>query len=150
MQIVEMGEEYSTSVKELILLFKKERGSQVEQEQLEELESLLAMLLRAPEAKAFVAVADGKVVGFVNCHFCPFPLLMGLECYISDLLVHPDYRGRSIGEGLLTTVRQLAESKGIKRLMLNNSKKSEAYSRSFYIKNGFRERDGFANFVKSL
>ncbi|MBN2443577.1 MAG: GNAT family N-acetyltransferase [Spirochaetales bacterium] len=71
----------------------------------------------------------------------------GSELYISDLLIDQNHRGKGIGNILLKKAEELASQHGCVRLMLNNSKDSESFRRSFYKKYGFNERIYFAHFV---
>lgn len=99
--------------------------------------------------RILVAELDGKVAGYVAFHFVPFPMIQGVEAYISDLLVASAMRGFGIGGLLLRAVEAEAREGGCVRLMLNNQKTDLSYARAFYAKRAFRERDDFANFVKS-
>jgi GNAT superfamily N-acetyltransferase len=99
----------------------------------------------------YVAEEDsGALCGYVTVHWIPFPLLHGIECYISDLVVGASSRGKGIGTRLLAVVEAEARRKGCCRLMLNNRHDSVSFKRGFYIKAGFAERTGFSNFVKTL
>ena len=93
---------------------------------------------------------DNNPVGYLNAHLGSFPLLGGSELYISDLLVATARRGQGIGSALLKQAEHFARQKGCVRLMLNNIKREESYSRGFYPAHGFSERDGVANMVKRL
>ena len=97
-----------------------------------------------------MALIEGSVAGYINAHLCRFPLIGGVECYISDLLVAGEYRGLSVGRQLISAAEFAAVKQGAVRLMLNNGTDSDSYRRSFYAKNGFSERAGYANFVKVL
>jgi GNAT superfamily N-acetyltransferase len=98
----------------------------------------------------FVAEVAGDVAGYVAVHWIPFPMIQGWEAYISDVIVLHSLRGTGIGRLLLETVESEARERGCTRLMLNNSRTAPSFLRRFYPKHGFRERDGFANFVKLL
>jgi GNAT superfamily N-acetyltransferase len=91
-----------------------------------------------------------KVLGYLAVHWIPFPALPGLEGYISDLIVALKARGQGLGHKLILAAEEEANSRGAKRLMLNNRKAAESYDRQFYAKLGFAERIDFANFVESL
>ena len=77
-------------------------------------------------------------------------MIQGWEAYISDLLVSQSLRGGGIGRLLLETAQSEARERGCARLMLNNRKTALSFVHGFYPKHGFREREGFANFVKPL
>jgi GNAT superfamily N-acetyltransferase len=80
----------------------------------------------------------------------PYPIIAGLELYISDLLVAEEGRGKGVGGSLLAKAEVLAKENRCVRVMLNNPKESEGYQREFYKKHGYTERIKFANFVKML
>ena len=130
--------------------YKKELGKALSDE---EKESLLSSVKNLPDYKnsiTLIAEENNKTAGFLNAHFFEFPIIAGKECYISDLLIDPEMRGKSIGKKLLDQIEKISESKGVKRIMLINIKDADSYKREFYKKNGFEERDLAANFVKHL
>ena len=104
----------------------------------------------SPQSRIFVAVIAGEVAGYVAIHWIPFPMIQGREAYISDLLVSRSLRGDGIGRLLLERVESEARERRCARLMLNNRKTALSFVHRFYPKHGFREREGFANFVKPL
>lgn len=110
----------------------------------------LASFTSSRQDRIFVAELDGKVAGYVAFHFVPFPMIQGVEVYVSDLLVAGETRGSGVGGLLLRAVEGEARARGCVRLMLNNHKTDLSYARQFYRKHAFRERDDFANFVKIL
>jgi GNAT superfamily N-acetyltransferase len=93
---------------------------------------------------------DGQVMGYCAVHWLPILLLKGLEGYISELFIREDDRGKGIGTLLLESVQHEALTRGCSRLMLLNMRKRESYHREFYLKKGWHERDGAANFVFTL
>ncbi|MCP4603261.1 MAG: GNAT family N-acetyltransferase [Proteobacteria bacterium] len=110
---------------------------------------LVRDFVNATEHAIYVADHDG-VVGYVAVHWIPFPMLGGREGYISDLVIRATDRGTGIGSCLLSAVEARARELGCVRLMLNNRTTSESYRRAFYFKHGFRQRDQFANLVKTF
>jgi ribosomal protein S18 acetylase RimI-like enzyme len=94
--------------------------------------------------------ASDEVLGYLAVHWIPFPVLPGLEGYISDLNIASGARGQGLGKKLILAAEEEAKSKSATRLMLNNPKGGESYHRRFYAKLGFAERIDFANFVKEL
>jgi len=88
-------------------------------------------------------------LGYLNSHFGYFPLLGAPELYISDLLIHPDFRGQGLGSKLLAQAEDFANTQGCKRIMLNNLKTDQSYSRGYYLSQGFSERTNVANMVKA-
>lgn len=104
----------------------------------------------SPDHQIYVAAHESSLVGYVAVHWIPFPLLGGREGYISDLVVRGDRRGGGVGTRLLAVVEERARELGCRRLMLNNRLTSDAFTSGFYAKQGFAERDTYANFVKTL
>jgi GNAT superfamily N-acetyltransferase len=97
-----------------------------------------------------VAEVQAQVLGYVVVHWIPFPMIGGTEGYVSDLIVERDARGAGVGSRLIARIEALARERGCHRLMLNNRVTSESFRREFYPKRGFRRRDDFAGFVKTL
>jgi GNAT superfamily N-acetyltransferase len=110
----------------------------------------LAVFAASAQDRILVAEAHGTVVGYVAFHVLPFPMIEGLEAYVSDLIVAGGTRGAGVGSQLLKAVEAEARRLGCVRLMLNNHKTDVSYVRRFYRKHDFKERDDFGNFVKSL
>jgi GNAT superfamily N-acetyltransferase len=110
----------------------------------------LTLFTSSTQDRILVAEKDGMVAGYVAFHFVPFPMIQGVEAYVSDLLVASAMRGVGIGGLLLRAAESEARERGCVRLMLNNHKTDLSYARDFYPKHEFRERDDFANFVKPL
>jgi len=98
----------------------------------------------------FVAEDDGTVVGYAAVHWLPYLFLPGPEGYVSELFVRAEARGRGIGRRLLDRLVTEARARGCSRLMLVNNRERESYRRGFYRKQGWREREGVANFVLEL
>ncbi|NLD94347.1 MAG: GNAT family N-acetyltransferase [Fibrobacter sp.] len=111
---------------------------------------ILMSMLEHKDSFVFVAEKDLLVIGYMVIHFCPFPLLGSNEMYITDLVVLPDYRIKGVGKALVDKAIETGRAMKCKRLMVNNNKAAESYIRSFYRKNDFNERTGFANFVYQL
>jgi catechol 2,3-dioxygenase-like lactoylglutathione lyase family enzyme/GNAT superfamily N-acetyltransferase len=104
----------------------------------------------AEHHQLLVSVAEGRIAGYIAVHWIPLPLLSGSEGYVSDLYLGQACRGGGLGKQLMDAVERLAVQRGCLRLMLNNRLTSRSYLREFYPKLGFRRRDEFANFVKTL
>ncbi|NCN05048.1 MAG: GNAT family N-acetyltransferase [Spirochaetales bacterium] len=109
------------------------------------------------DSLVWVAAGTGKSeaspdvpVGYLNAHRGHFPLLGGTELYISDLLVHKEFRGQGIGSRLISVAEDYARSIGCVRIMLHNRKKDQSYARGYYTGLGYRERPEVANMVKEL
>lgn len=113
-------------------------------------EQVVRLCTQGPACDVLVGEIDGVVLGYVIVHWIPFPMLGGLEGYVSDLLVESAGRGAGLGSRLIDKVEALARDKGCVRLMLNNAIAAESFQRGFYPKRGYRRRDEFANMVKVL
>ena len=64
-----------------------------------------------------------------------------LECYLAELYVVPDKRGRGIGRALMDAVIEVAREKGAGHIELNTSDDDVA-ARALYEKLGFTNREG--------
>lgn len=147
--ITQLQKEDIKDLIDLIIAYKKSQNTNVENQKAY-ITTLFEDVLKSDNSHVYVYTIDDKPVGYINVHVINFPMLNGKELYISDLLVSEKKRGKGIGKKLLDYVEDHYHQIGCTRLMLNNSKLSEGYIRGFYKKNGYTERTGFANFVKSL
>jgi len=77
-------------------------------------------------------------------------ILVGPEGYISDLFVRGSDRGKGIGRMLVEAVKEQAMERGCTRLSVVNGRNRESYSRGFYQKLDWRERDEVINFILQL
>jgi ribosomal protein S18 acetylase RimI-like enzyme len=64
-----------------------------------------------------------------------------LECYLAELYVIPDKRGRGIGRALMDEVFQVARAEGAAHIELNTSDDDVA-ARALYESLGFTNREG--------
>jgi ribosomal protein S18 acetylase RimI-like enzyme len=64
-----------------------------------------------------------------------------LECYLAELYVIPDKRGRGIGRALMDEVFQVARAEGAGHIELNTSDDDVA-ARALYESLGFTNREG--------
>jgi GNAT superfamily N-acetyltransferase len=69
----------------------------------------------APAFSCLVAEQDGVGCGFA-LYFPVYSTWAGRSLYLEDLFVRPEYRGRGIGKGLLTSVARIAAERGCARL----------------------------------
>ena len=114
------------------------------------IESAVVECVQLSGSEIFVAEAGSEIIGYVAVHWIPFPMLLGREAYVSDLIVRATWRGHGLGNRLLETVEQRAKDVGCLRLMLNNRVASDSFERGFFSKLGFRQRSDFVNMVKTI
>jgi GNAT superfamily N-acetyltransferase len=64
----------------------------------------------------FVAEDENGVIGFTHCLFRPSTWTQTDYCYLEDLFVDPNIRGRGVGRALMNRVIELAKEKNSKRV----------------------------------
>ena len=64
----------------------------------------------------FVAESEEGVIGFTHCLFRPSTWTETDYCYLEDLFVDPNIRGKGIGRALINKVVELAKEKKSKRV----------------------------------
>jgi GNAT superfamily N-acetyltransferase len=64
----------------------------------------------------FVADSEEGVIGFTHCLFRPSTWTETDYCYLEDLFVDPNIRGKGIGRALMNKVVELAKEKNSKRV----------------------------------
>jgi GNAT superfamily N-acetyltransferase len=64
----------------------------------------------------FVAESEEGVIGFTHCLFRPSTWTETYYCYLEDLFVDPNIRGKGIGRALMNKVIELAKEKKSKRV----------------------------------
>lgn len=111
----------------------------------------LDRLVGVPGRDTLVAdVADFGVAGFLNMHCQPCLALDGSEGFVSELFIHADCQGKSLGGALLAEAERLARERGWWRLHLVNHRERESYRRGFYAGHGWQERKPMVDFVRLL
>jgi len=81
-------------------------------------------------ARYFVARKDDRVVGYGGMW------LVIDEAHITNVAVHPEYRGRKIGEAIMKTLMREAFSRHIQRMTLE-VRRSNLVAQNLYRKLGF-------------
>lgn len=110
----------------------KELGYQTSPEEMKE---KLRAVLNHPQHKIFVAVVDGRVVGFIHAVSYETLFLPPLKNLLG-LAVAADYRRRGIGTALLDAVEEWAKESGADGVRLNSgSTRTDAHQ--FYRKHGY-------------
>lgn len=115
-----------------------------------QMEALLDRCLADDSHSVYVAELGTEVVGYGVVHWLPYPVLLGVEGFVSDLFIHAEARGRGAGSALLAEIKEEAGNRGCCRLSLLNSREREAYHRGFYRGAGWEERETMVNFVLRL
>jgi GNAT superfamily N-acetyltransferase len=64
----------------------------------------------------FVAESEEGIIGFTHCLFRPSTWTETDYCYLEDLFVDPNIRGKGIGRALMNKVIDLAKEKKSKRV----------------------------------
>ena len=150
MKIRKMQEKDIPFIVDLVFEHRRTRVPKISLRMKKDISAILWNHLGDMSSFILVGTVDEAIVGFINFHILDFPMIVGKECYITDLLVSKSKRGEGIGSGLLDEIENFARSRGCTRMILNNGKWSEAYQRGFYRKFGYHERNNVVNFVKSL
>jgi len=64
----------------------------------------------------FVAESEEGIIGFTHCLFRPSTWTETDYCYLEDLFVDPNIRGKGVGRALMNKVFELAKEKNSKRV----------------------------------
>jgi ribosomal protein S18 acetylase RimI-like enzyme len=90
-----------------------------------------------------VAELDGQVVGFTNSVIHPGTWDLRPRCYLEDLFVDPNARGRGIGEAMIRDLIDLGRERGWSKLYWHTRASNET-ARRLYDK--FVEADDFVRY----
>ncbi|WP_341839730.1 GNAT family N-acetyltransferase [Chitinophaga caseinilytica] len=96
------------------------------------------------ESDIFLAYADGKAVGFVQLYKLFHYTKLQKQWLLSDLFVHPDYRGKGLSVALIDRSKQWSRETGACGLMLETEKTNDI-GNNLYPRCGF-EYDGQHNY----
>ena len=88
-----------------------------------------------------VLLAGDGPDGLAVMRFRPSIWIDALECYLAELYVVPDRRGRGLGRALMEEVMTVARAQGAGHIELNTSDDDVA-ARALYEKLGFTNREG--------
>ncbi len=78
-----------------------------------------------------IAHEDDTLLGFAVHMNHPSTWVMGDDCYLEDLFVAPDARGKGVGRALITDLSTLAKAKGWHRLYWHTNE-DNATARKLY------------------
>jgi len=81
--------------------------------------------------KVRLAVLDDSAVGFAIHQHHPSTWVMGDDCYLEDLFVAPEARGKGAGRALIEDLIGLARGRGWKRLYWNTDADNAAARRLY-------------------
>jgi ribosomal-protein-alanine N-acetyltransferase len=88
-------------------------------------------------ARYTVVTVDGEVAGY-----CGFWLILD-EAHITNIAIHPDFRGRGLGEATLRHVMDLARSLGASKMTLevrvSNHAAQSLYEKLGFVRTGIRK-----------
>lgn len=94
-----------------------------------------------PASAAYVAEADGELLGLVAVHVCPYFERVGSWGRVVALVVSEQARGQGIGAQLMTVAESFAESQGCVRMEVSSSDYREA-AHEFYRRRGYVNQTG--------
>lgn len=90
-----------------------------------------------PSTQAWVALHEGKVVGFLSFHAIPMFHESGNLGRITAMAIHPAYQRRGVGRGLVTTAEDYARSYRCKRMEVTSGDHREQDAHLFYQAQGY-------------
>lgn len=97
--------------------------------------------------KMRLAIVDGVALGFAIHQHHPSTWVMGCDCYLEDLFVLPEARGRGIGRALIADLQALARANGWHRLYWHTDE-GNAAARQLY--DSFVQSDGHIRYRMTL
>jgi GNAT superfamily N-acetyltransferase len=97
--------------------------------------------------KARLAVDGDRALGFAIHQHHPSTWVKGDDCYLEDLFVAPDARGRGVGRALIEDLVALARARGWKRLYWNTDASNETARRLY---DSFTPDDGHIRYRLTL
>ncbi|HSG77089.1 MAG TPA: GNAT family N-acetyltransferase [Burkholderiales bacterium] len=97
----------------------------------------LELILADPSrARIYVARDEGRAIAMAALHFTTSTAEGGRVAGLEDCVVHPEHRGRGVGEKLLAYVLEQARAEGALRVMLLTDG-DNARAQALYGKLGF-------------
>jgi GNAT superfamily N-acetyltransferase len=98
----------------------------------------LRRIVEAPErGRIFVARIDGEIVGMVSLLFTISTAEGEPVCWLEDMVVRPEQRGKGLGSRLLQYAVHYAKANGFVRITLLTDRTNENAVR-LYQRHGFR------------
>jgi ribosomal protein S18 acetylase RimI-like enzyme len=97
-------------------------------------------LLAADEISVLL-VATAEPHGLAVLRFRPAIWSDALECYLAELYVQPDHRGKGLGRALMEAAMEFARARGADYMDLGTAE-SDVAARALYESLGFSNREG--------
>ncbi len=101
----------------------------------------------ASPLKVRLACEGAAVLGFAIHQHHPSTWVMGEDCYLEDLFVSADARGKGVGRALLQDLADHARAQGWKRLYWNTDASNETARRLY---DSFTPDDGHVRYRMTL
>lgn len=101
----------------------------------------------ASPLKVRLACEGAAVLGFAIHQHHPSTWVMGEDCYLEDLFVSADARGKGVGRALLQDLADHARTQGWKRLYWNTDASNETARRLY---DSFTPDDGHVRYRMTL
>jgi GNAT superfamily N-acetyltransferase len=95
-------------------------------------------LYRKKKDRIFVAVHEGRVVGFASCHIMPLIHRKGDLCRVTALIIAEECRRRKIGTLLMNTVERYARSNECSRVEVTSGE-HRIGAHQFYANLGYQQ-----------
>lgn len=115
-----------------------------QQSDLEKAKAFLRERFLNSESDIFLVFVNGKAVGFAQLYKLFHYTKLRMQWLLSDLFVHPDYRGQGLSVALIDRSKQWCEETGACGLMLE-TEKSNDIGNNLYPRCGFKY-DGLHNY----
>jgi ribosomal protein S18 acetylase RimI-like enzyme len=130
-----------SEVDALAPIFHEYRGisiSREDQDRIENSKKWLFKRISNNEAVIFIAVDDGRVVGFGNLYISFSSISLKKYWILNDLYVAPDYRGKGCAKLLISEIHQHAVTSGVKGIELETAH-SNKLAQKLYESLGYKE-----------
>ncbi|WP_020060724.1 GNAT family N-acetyltransferase [Bacillus sp. 123MFChir2] len=131
------------------LLFNEYRVFYKQDSTIERAEQFLRERIERKESIIFVAVEDGKYVGFTQLYPSFSSISMKKLWILNDLFVRKEARGTGVGKELLAKAKQFAVDTGAKGLKLQTEVNNAAAQR-LYVGNGYIRDDRYFHYELTL
>lgn len=130
-------------------LFNEYRMFYRQDSNIEKAEQFLRERIERKESIIFVAVEDGKYVGFTQLYPSFSSVSMKELWILNDLFVRSETRGTGVGKQLLAKAKQFAVETGAKGLKLQ-TEVDNASAQHLYVGNGYIRDDRYFHYELTL